>query len=289
MANIKSNQDFNIDGESIPNWAVFLRAGTGHKFSNNTNLKLEGKVYADKYMFKASFEGQNFEFALYGQDLKVDSRGFPKSGTVSAMVCTQSGVEGAEKYTVTNMSASIKSIYDAMKTLNDADDVAILKSILSGNDTFNLSRPGFGFVHGYGGNDIIRAQGDLFGDNGNDTLISGGSSNMTGGAGIDRFRPAFGDDILDFSNQDIIVLKASNYHVAKAVMQAQLTSFRVTNGTATPSSANDHFVFEKSTHDLWYFPSGNQDGDSNPNTVRGDVLVHIVNNVVPLLSDFEII
>jgi hypothetical protein len=289
MVKVKSNQDFNIDEESIPNWAVYLRAGTGHTFSNNINQRIDGRIYADKYVFKASFEGQNFQFALYGQDLKVDTRGFPKSGTVTAMVCTQTGVEGAESYTVTNMSASIKSMYDSMKTLNDADEITILKAILAGNDTFSLLGRGSGFVHGYGGNDKIVAQGDLYGDDGNDTLISRGVSNLTGGRGVDKFHVNRSDDILDFSHEDFIVLKASRYGVTKAVLESQLESYRVSLEAAVPRNANDHFVFEKATHYLYYFPVGDQDGDSNPNTITGDSLFHIVNSVVPNIDDFIII
>jgi Ca2+-binding RTX toxin-like protein len=104
-----------------------------------------------------------------------------------------------ETFAVTDFSFSGKAITDAAKTPSTADEKAILKRILSGNDSFDLS-PFTDRAEGFGGNDTMKGNAGndrLSGGSGNDRLEGGsGADQLSGGTGADRLIGGGGNDRL---------------------------------------------------------------------------------------------
>jgi Ca2+-binding RTX toxin-like protein len=135
---------------------------------------------------------------------------------------------------ITDFSFSGKALSDAAKTPSTADEQSILRTILSGDDRFELSEfadraEGFGgkdTMMGMAGNDRLsggsgrdRLEGGsgfdrLFGGSGADRLIGGGGNDrltggtgrdtLTGNSGADRFVFASAADAGKGSNRDVI-------------------------------------------------------------------------------------
>lgn len=138
-------------------------------------------------------------------------------------------VEGADEwffdpiYELTRaVKVSAQDFWNALQTAKTSDDLAVLSTMLSGNDTFRLSG-GNDRAKGFDGNDIMAGRNGhdvlkgmdgrdklyggnqkdrLFGGDGNDILRGGnGHDKSVGGAGSDTFRFLTGDDkevIMDF-------------------------------------------------------------------------------------------
>jgi Ca2+-binding RTX toxin-like protein len=92
---------------------------------------------------------------------------------------------------VSGIAELLRAFDSAMGTPCRADDLALLKSMFSRNDTFLLS-DFHDKMRGFGGNDLMR------GDSGNDTLHGdGGADTLTGDKGNDRLFGNAGRDLLD--------------------------------------------------------------------------------------------
>ena len=148
---------------------------------------------------------------------------------------------------------------------------------MGGNDTiFAAQRDGAYF--GDDGDDVIHAEGgnggaDMFGGNGNDTLI--GLGQMTGGAGADSFTFLSADvgAILDFaSTVDEIHLDATGMSALGASGNFAAGDARFFAGTAA-HDADDRVIFDAATGNLWYDADGNGAGEQGLiAVVTGDVV-----------------
>ncbi|AXQ96038.1 hypothetical protein LV780_19980 (plasmid) [Cereibacter azotoformans] len=82
------------------------------------------------------------------------------------------------------------SLYKAGLTRSTTDDMAIMRSLLGGNDRFDLSNMA-DLVRGHGGDDTILVRG------GHDRLFGGaGQDRIDGGTGADLIRGGAGRDLL---------------------------------------------------------------------------------------------
>jgi Ca2+-binding RTX toxin-like protein len=136
---------------------------------------------------------------------------------------------------------------------------------MGGNDTiFTAQRDGVYF--GDDGDDVIHGEGgnggaDMFGGNGNDTLI--GVAEMTGGAGADSFTFLSADvaTIHDFASAvDKIHLDATNMSALGASGNFTAGDARFFAGTAA-HDADDRVIFDATTGNLWYDADGNGAGE----------------------------
>ncbi|PTR10450.1 calcium-binding protein [Cereibacter azotoformans] len=105
----------------------------------------------------------------------------------------------AATWGIERASVSAVSLYKAGLTRSTTDDMAIMRSLLGGNDRFDLSNMA-DLVRGHGGDDTILGRGGhdrLFGGAGQDR-IDGGSGNdrLYGEAGQDRIDGGSGNDRL---------------------------------------------------------------------------------------------
>jgi serralysin len=143
------------------------------------------------------------------------------------------------------------------------------------------------------GND---AANTLWGGGGNDTLIgAGGDDRLIGGAGIDTLNgeagadtfvltPAFAnrDLIQNFEAGDRLEISASLFGGGLAAGALDESQF-VSNGTGLAADADDRFIFNFATGQLYY--------DDNGNLAGGSRLIATFTGPLPALAatDFDIL
>jgi Ca2+-binding RTX toxin-like protein len=235
---------------------------------------------------------------FYGAGLYVgsDVYGRPLIGGTVGAIYTGGADINVFDVGLTGVSIPFADIWSAALTSSLADDFALFKRVLAGNDTVKGSDYGdilTGFtgndnVHGYSGNDTV------YGDAGNDTLNGGwdndtvkgdagidnvrgdlGNDNLYGGVGIDTLRGDAGydkfffntapsstnyDRIADFyAPQDTIVLENAIFRALTATGTLAAALFwKSTTGIA--HDANDRIIYETDTGYLNYDSNGNAAG-----------------------------
>ncbi|HSW23349.1 MAG TPA: hypothetical protein VLJ62_11325, partial [Burkholderiaceae bacterium] len=140
------------------------------------------------------------------------------AGTLTGFVATDFGVQ---QFAVEDFSFSAVAFYNAMVSGTPDDDLAMVRSIFSGNDTFNLSLENDN-VWGWTGSDTMRGNSGndiLYGDAGNDSLdggagddwLDGGAGNdlLYGGAGNDTYVVNSATDIVDERGPDTDTVRSS--------------------------------------------------------------------------------
>lgn len=118
-----------------------------------------------------------------GTGFVYDKHGEPTHGVVTTYTHFEAGAPVMSAY---NLHISVAKIHHAAKTASVKDDYAVVKSALSGNDTF-AGGDRSDYFSGYGGRDVLDGKG--------------GYDVLSGGAGGDTFVFATGyghDRITDF-------------------------------------------------------------------------------------------
>ena len=233
--------------------------GKEHTFRNGENYLLEGIRYSDLYQIEYIGGGEfSSRSLILGHSFTVNARNELTGGTIQAMsdeFRTIGDSDYESQYSITGLSLSAKALYDAARTETLSDDMALLDSMLAGDDTFHLS-DSWDFVKGQGGDDKMFGNGgrdelhggrgadSLSGGQGNDTLLGEfGKDGLRGGGGKDDFvfsrlehsgnRTATADVIVDFQRgQDRIDLRAIDAFAATSKNDAL-----VWKGTSGFSSA----------------------------------------------------
>lgn len=120
-------------------------------------------------------------FLRDGPHHRGNGDGLYRGGTLGRLLCSW-GIERA--------SVPAVSLYKAGLTRSTTDDMAIMRSLLGGNDRFDLSNMA-DLVRGHGGDDTILVRG------GHDRLFGGaGQDRIDGGTGADLIRGGAGRDLL---------------------------------------------------------------------------------------------
>lgn len=146
---------------------------------------------------------------LAGEGITFNPAGAVTGGTVTNVidVLDQSCLLG-----LFGIEVSAVSVYQAMHTPTDADDITLFTGMLAGADRFTLSSQA-DRVNGYAGNDTLLGMG------GNDTLLGGaGNDRITGGAGRDLLTGNAGADRFIFT--------ATGQTGTRAATADQITDFR---------------------------------------------------------------
>src|SRR5438034_7054709 len=121
-------------------------------FHDNTYQTHYGNVYQDSYEIHGRDYFDNLGLGIAGSDFKVDANGQIIGGTANAM--GEFFWTGGDIWAAWDFSVPAADIYNAAKTPSTADDLQLLQTILSGNDTITMSN-GPDLWHGYDGNDQI--------------------------------------------------------------------------------------------------------------------------------------
>jgi Ca2+-binding RTX toxin-like protein len=147
--------------------------------------------------------------------------------------------------------ASLSTNFSDLKNITTFDTA--LPFLFSGNDviTISSSDPLSGPVNGYTGNDKITASSlasNIFGDQGNDTLVGGngsdaltggvGNDSLTGGLGADNFVLAGNDTVVDYSGTQSDTIDVSGLAAGDTV------TFTTVTGTLDLSSSTSTAAFK---------------------------------------------
>jgi Ca2+-binding RTX toxin-like protein len=195
-----------------------VRNATAQYFYDNVNVDLYGRIYEDLAVAQYSVNGVYFSGVFGGSGLAVNAQNRITDGVVTGYLETiWNGSEWIPMWGVEDIAYSAVALANTAYTTSTADEQAVIREILSGNDTFWLSgfndqahgyagddtiEAGYGFDTVYGGlgNDYIQGgfNGDrLYGEEGNDDLRGGnGLDLIVGGVGNDTIRGAKGTDTL---------------------------------------------------------------------------------------------
>ncbi len=143
----------------------------------------------------------------------------------------------------------------------------------AGDDTL-LGGNGVDQLYGGIGKDTVSGDDDadsLFGGSGDDVLSGGkgrdviageaGRDKLSGGKGADWFffmkKVEAGDFIKDFDKSDKIVVRGDDFDLGKGPLKQEFFSSGHDN---TANDADDHFIWNADSHQLWYDSNGNADG-----------------------------
>lgn len=169
-------------------------------FDNVGYTSDSGRFYSD--FVRASFADEpDYRNQWLGSGLVFDAvNGRLTAGTVTGFV-QEERVNGVwqETFSVESFSVDAVQLSNAMNSPTGDLVQALIETIFSGDDTFNLS-PEADNVDAFGGNDVVN------GGAGNDVVNGGaGNDNLRGGAGNDRLSGGQGNDsLLGSSGNDML-------------------------------------------------------------------------------------
>jgi Ca2+-binding RTX toxin-like protein len=190
MATIRSSVEFKQDEISF---SLLLGGEIQYSFLNDRNVGWNGTTYRDNYNL-VYFNGAStpvLAAQLFGPAIYKNATGAVIGGVVTGFgLSVWSAGKWVSTLSMEGVNVDAALVYQAALTPTLTDDAAIVRTLVSGNDTFilsafaDLARGGSGddSLQGLGGND------SLFGDRGADTLDGGsGADSLTGGAGADVY------------------------------------------------------------------------------------------------------
>jgi Ca2+-binding RTX toxin-like protein len=144
-------------------------------------------------------------------------------------------------------------------------------------------------ISGGDGNDKLYGRSGhdkIAGGSGNDLLKGGfGQDTLSGGTGVDQFhygsRKEGGDTITFFGEVDVLVFEGSAFKLKTYEGTLKSTNFESRTSGHKADDANDYFIFDQKTNQLWF--------DSNGSGSGGDTLIAQLNDIKLSSSDFVII
>lgn len=206
----------------------------------------------------------SYKIVISGAGFTTDKYGYLSGGEVRGI---QETYGGSNVYSITGLNLSVKSIAKVINTYSTADDMALVKASLGGNDAISGGNYADN-LFGYAGNDVLagnKRDDKLHGDAGNDSLNGGlGADDLFGGAGNDTFRylslkdsttsVSGRDTIFDFTAADKIDLSAidANNRTAK-------NDYFSFVGTKAFSGKAGELRYEKKTSDTYIYADVNGD------------------------------
>jgi Ca2+-binding RTX toxin-like protein len=208
VARINAVRAFNLDA-LLDNF-VSSFAARGGTVNQAHNLQ---SPFPPKTVYSDTFSGQTIAgqgvifggsgFAVNGRtsfEGRLDSDDRFTAGTVTGIIGTiKQGGQTLAWSSIEGISVSATKLQTVARSATTSDDLNLLKSLLAGNDSFDLSNVA-DLARGYGGNDTIKGDGGadrLYGDNGNDSVAGGsGNDSLYGGRGNDTLEAGTGRDLL---------------------------------------------------------------------------------------------
>ncbi len=149
---------------------------------------------------------------LAGTSFTVDGAGNLNGGTLQLASDTTpvSGGGSVQNWSIADFSMPVVNAIAAANSAGTADDLAIFKTALSGNDVIDMSTQN-DRAWGFGGNDIMSGNGGrdrLYGGAGTDFLDGGnGNDRLYGGTGNDYIGMDSGNDLINGGRgHDAVVL-----------------------------------------------------------------------------------
>ena len=233
--------------------------------ADKTGITITEFLVKNPFRFKLNIG--NFIYTLNPRKDPVVTGG----NITSITAFTKSGSSWTPRTSLTKISVSAVSFYQAAMSKSPSDDRQFFESVFKGNDEFNLSDDN-DIIRGYAGNDKIYGEaGDDYldggigndfidGGTGRDTIIGGiGNDKLIGGANNDLFRftssavsGASGqgtDEIVDFQKGvDKIQIVKSGFKIGTTAISKVVIS----NSANNTFGAGANFHFNTATNDLFF-------------------------------------
>jgi Ca2+-binding RTX toxin-like protein len=190
-----------IDISAAWEFRLTVEGGTGGGFS------YLGQNYQSAYIVEYLQEDFNQGYVkFYGSGLVKNGANILTGGVIQAMeLAFTEGSTTIIQGAFTGLSINAVTVHDAMRTTSLADDRAVLRQMLNGDDRISLSNRG-DFVYGGNGGDTIyglKGFDTLNGDAGSDALYGGdGLDSVFGNEGTDSVFGGNGSDFLQGGKQD---------------------------------------------------------------------------------------
>lgn len=206
MALVQAQQG--IDSLSV-DLNFYSRHFYGDEFGDNINYQYGGQTYEDAYLINGYNGSANLVIAFLGYGIGFNSAGQVNRGTVTGL--GEATYYGEVLWGIQGISVAASRLNSVALTASNADDRALIGSVMSGNDTIQLSAFDDRF-EGWGGNDR------MFGAGGNDTLLGGdGNDTIQGGAGNDLLNGGVGSDHLTGGQgNDVYIVTAGDVTIEQA-------------------------------------------------------------------------
>ncbi len=209
-------------------------------FGNNTNvLSPQGNTYEDELRLNLGAEpAWNDHWLGSGIVYNPTTRAI-SGGTLKGFFGTEfNGSTHVPQFSVEGFSLSAVTFYNAMISATADDDLAFVRGMFAGADTFDLS-PGADNIWAWTGNDTMR------GNAGNDTLYGqSGNDVLDGGLGIDRLVGGSGNDTFVVNTAADVIVEAAGGGVdtvrssTTRTLGANLENLVLTGSTSINGSGN---------------------------------------------------
>lgn len=171
----------------------YSRNNDDDEFRDNVGFEFGGRTHDDAYLVNALNPSDEPVLGVLGHHLVEDSDGLA-GGIVNAIF--ESSSSGTVSWFADGFSLSARALDHAARTASGADDRAMIRAMLSGDDIVSLSREDDRFAAG-AGNDTVRA------GSGHDIVYAGGGRDLVIGAGgRDRLSGGGDADILYGGNDN---------------------------------------------------------------------------------------
>lgn len=243
--------------------ARLINLGTLHaqfsetQFGDNINMRFLGASYQDAMFYVYEMQGRYHALGILGEDLVV-ANDVLTGGTVRATLNMYYNATYGQWYYSgywSGLSVSAKAYFNPYLTTSVADDRALVRSMLQGND-LRVYHDYNDYGLGYTGGDTLRGGGgsdSLFGNEGSD-LLEGGTGNdllnggshfdrIVGGAGSDHAIGDSGDDVINGGDGNDIVEGGIGQDKLYGANGQDLLEGGVGNDTLTGNAGNDSFLF----------------------------------------------
>ncbi|MCB1357686.1 MAG: hypothetical protein KDK53_14710 [Maritimibacter sp.] len=203
MATLNAYYQFDIDGLNLNRFIANLKS-----------YLLEENVF-DPWEDRFTYYNPDEAIVQHGTDFAYGSGAQMYAGTVEAWSeWFYENFVWYQAYLLSDLNVPTQDMYDALQSSSTDDDQALVQSLLSGDDMFNMSQFD-DHVRGYDGDDTFygrRGADVLSGDDGNDELRGGsgadalfgddGQDKLLGGKGADLLRGGEDGDVLKGESGD---------------------------------------------------------------------------------------
>lgn len=189
------------DGVNLAN-AAFRDISQNAAFWDDDNFTFRDILYPDILFNDGTYDGGIWEEYWMGRDIAIDGEGRVTAGTLTGYVFWFQDTGETEWFYsiyIESFEISAAAFFEAQVSDSTADDQAVIRQMLAGNDSVILSAFSDSFYGGKGNDTLLGESGadQLFGQAGNDSLVgSFGYDELNGGGGSDTLSGGAGNDIL---------------------------------------------------------------------------------------------
>ncbi len=235
MANFFALDQWNINQVDLN---FYLDNFVDGDFEQGGSFSVNGQTYSDYFFVIAEQGSDHRRFDLYGENITVITLlGNPIVTGGEINVVSEFDVNAGSIYWfMDGISLDAETTFNAAISASTSDDIQVIESAFSGNDTIDLS-PFDDVMNGYAGNDEMRG--------------GAGDDIMDGGTGQDTaiFDGSFAQSTITFENQGAVVIISNGTDGEDRLTNFEnidfngdvrtVASLKAANSAPTPSAETD--------------------------------------------------